>query len=243
MQLASYAIHSRRILIGTSLLACLGVALHHGTTQAASPKKAAKGAKAEAGEASESAAAISLPPPGSSPMSDLKKSNAALKKLFQRQPPSWSPEEDVKRTEMRKIMNGFLDVDELSHRILARHWEGLKPKQRTEFVGLLRDLIERSYIKQVHGQPNYDLRFRKESITGSEATVNATLDISNGGKKAAIEEEYKLLFKGSRWLAYDVITDEQSTLENYRAEFNKIITKESFDALLKRMKKKLEKAE
>ena len=54
--------------------------------------------------------------------------------------------------------------------------------------------------------------------------------------------EYKLLYKGDRWLVYDVITDEQSMLENYRAEFNKIISKESFDALLKRMKKRLEKS-
>jgi len=58
-----------------------------------------------------------------------------------------------------------------------------------------------------------------------------------------VEMEYKLLYKGNRWLVFDVITDEQSMLENYRAEFNKIITKESFDALLKRMKKRLEKAD
>jgi len=41
--------------------------------------------------------------------------------------------------------------------------------------------------------------------------------------------EYKLLIKEGRWLVYDVITDEQSMLENYRAEFGKIINKESFD--------------
>jgi phospholipid transport system substrate-binding protein len=69
------------------------------------------------------------------------------------------------------------------------------------------------------------------------------LESSNDGKKVTVEMEYKLLFKGNHWLVYDVITDEQSMLENYRAEFNKIITKESFDALLKRMKKRLEKAE
>ena len=243
MQSASYAIQHRRILIVASLLAGLGLVLPFEAAQATSPKKTAKGGKAEAGEASEPAAATSSPPPGSSPMADLKKSNAALKKLFQRQSPSWSPERDVKGTEMRKIMDGFLDVEELAHRILARRWDGLNPKQRTEFVGLLRDLIERNYIKQVHSQPNYDLRFHKESITGIEATVDATLDTSHDGKKVAIEEEYKLLFKGSRWLAYDIMTDEQSMLENYRAEFNKIITKESFEALLKRMKKQLEKAE
>jgi phospholipid transport system substrate-binding protein len=217
-----------------------------GPAQAVTPKKAAKGAppKAEAGEEIQPvAAAPSTAPPGSSPMADLKKSNAALRKLFQKQPPSWSPEQDAKRSEMRKIVSGFLDFEELAHRSLARHWDGLAPKQRTEFVSVLRDLIERNYIKQVHGQPNYEIHFRKEAVANSEATVDATLDTSNDGKKVSVEMEYKLLFKGGRWLVYDVITDEQSMLENYRAEFNKIITKESFDALLKRMRKRLEKTE
>ncbi len=176
-------------------------------------------------------------------MADLKKSNAALKKLFQKWAPSWSPEQDARRSEMHKIVNGFLDFEELAHRALAHHWDEITPKQRTEFVGVLRDLIERNYIRQVHGQPNYDLRFRKETITDGEATVNATLDSSSDGKKVTVEMEYKLLYKNGKWLVYDVVTDEQSMLENYRAEFNKIITKESFDALLKRMKKRLEKTD
>ena len=49
--------------------------------------------------------------------------------------------------------------------------------------------------------------------------------------------------KGDHWVVYDVLTDEQSMLENYRAEFNKIITKDGFDALMKRMKKKLDEKE
>jgi phospholipid transport system substrate-binding protein len=246
MQLASRSNLRRSVLTSISLITCFGLALICAPAQAAGPKKAAKGAPPKANKVEETppvAAAPSTPPPGSSPMADLKKSNAALRKLFQKQPPSWSPEQDAKRSEMRKIVSGFLDFEELAHRSLTRHWDGIEPKQRTEFVGVLRDLIERNYIKQVHGQPNYEIHFLKEAITGSEATVNATLDASNDGKKVAVQMEYKLLFKGDRWLVYDVITDEQSMLENYRAEFNKIITKESFDALLKRMKKRLEKAE
>jgi len=228
-------------------LAGLGLVLLAGNAWAAGAKKASMAAAAEkpgAADPVESAPpAPSLPPAGSSPMADLKKSNTALKKLFQKQSPSWSPEHDAKRSEMRKIVNGFLDFEELSRRALARHWEGLGAKQRSEFVNVLRDLIERNYIKQVHGQPNYDLRFDKESIAGSEASVGSTLHTTNEGKKIRVSMEYKLLYKGTRWLVYDVITDEQSMLENYRAEFNRIITKESFDALLRRMKKRLEKSD
>jgi phospholipid transport system substrate-binding protein len=62
------------------------------------------------------------------------------------------------------------------------------------------------------------------------------------GKKVKVALDYKLMWK-DRWVVYDVVTDEQSMLENYRAEFNKIINKEGFDALLKRMKKKLDEKE
>jgi phospholipid transport system substrate-binding protein len=246
MQLASHRVSRFRILIGASLFTCLVGSHLGGVAQATPAKKATKAtpAKEEAAkEAAPAEPAPSRPPPGTSPIAELKKSNAALKKLFQKSSPSWSPEQDAKRSEMRKIVSGFLDFEELAHRALARHWEDLTAKQRSEFVGVLRDLIERNYIKQVHGQPNYELHFRKEAIADSEATVNATLESSGEGKKVMVDMEYKLLFKGSHWLVYDVITDEQSMLENYRAEFNKIITKESFDALLKRMKKRLEKAE
>jgi phospholipid transport system substrate-binding protein len=228
-----------RIVIAT--LAVLLPTTTAPATGAPESKKASKPAKSESPAPSESTAGDSKTT--ASPMAVLKKSDGALKKLFARRPPSWSPEADAKREEMRKIVAGFLDFEELARRSLARHWDGLSAKQRTEFVATLRDLIERSYIKQVHGSPNYDMAFEKETIDGQEADVTATLHSVTRGKKVDVAMEYKLLIKEGRWLVYDVITDEQSMLENYRAEFGKIINKESFDALLKRMKKKLEEKE
>lgn len=212
--------------------------------QAAEAKKPAKTAAKTAAKTEAPAEAIERPPApaklSESPMAELKKHHAALKKLFQRKAPSWSPEADSKRSEMRKIVASFLDYEELAKRSLAKHWDGLAPKQRTDFTLTLRDLIERSYTKQVHGTPDYNLVFEKETIEGDNATVTATLHATARGKKVDVAMEYKLLARDNRWLVYDVITDEQSMLENYRAEFNKIINKESFDALMKRMKKKLE---
>jgi phospholipid transport system substrate-binding protein len=233
-----------RFVLGAGVLAALALVVQPVSANPAKKTGKAAGAKVEAEpEAEVPPAAPSTPPPGTSPMADLKKSNVALKKLFQKQPPSWSPENDAKRTEIRKIVSSFLDFEELAKRALAKHWDEITPKQRAEFVSVLRDLIERNYVKQVHGQPNYDISFDKETATGSEATVDATLDAVSNGKKVKVSMMYKLLYKGSRWLVYDVVTDEQSMLENYRAEFNKIIKKESFEALIKRMKKRLEKAD
>ncbi|HET6280566.1 MAG TPA: ABC transporter substrate-binding protein [Polyangia bacterium] len=202
------------------------------------PAVAAQSAAA-AGETTAPAAG-KAPPAGSSPMAELKKSNAALDKVLQKDRPNWSPEAELQRAEVRKVVGSFLDYAELGRRSLARHWDALTPKQRDEFVKTLRELVERSYLKQIHGAPNYKIKYEKEDKQGSEATVTATLTTTAREKKVAVALEYKMLWKDGHWVVYDVLTDDQSMLENYRAEFNKIITKESFDALLKKMKKKLD---
>jgi phospholipid transport system substrate-binding protein len=212
------------------------------TAVAKAPAKGDAGAPpaAEKPAAAPAAEKASVTPPTTSPMAELKKSNADLDKVLKRNVPNWTPEAELQRTEVRKLVGSFLDYNELARRSLGRHWDTLTPKQREEFSTTLRDLVERSYLKQLHGSPNYSIKYLEEEKTGNEASVDATLHTTARGKKVEIAMQYKLLGKDGHWLVYDVLTDEQSMLENYRAEFNKIITKDGFDALMKRMKKKLE---
>jgi phospholipid transport system substrate-binding protein len=182
-------------------------------------------------------------PASSSPMAELKKSNVQLDKVLQKNKPNWSPEAELERSEVRKLVGSFLDYGELAKRSLAKNWEKITPKQREEFVETLRQLVERSYLKQVHGSPNYVIKYDKEEKTGSEASVTATLNTVSRGKKTKVALEYKMLWKEGHWVVYDVVTDEQSMLENYRAEFSKIINRDGFEALLKKMRKKLDEKE
>jgi phospholipid transport system substrate-binding protein len=210
-------------------------------------EKSDKGDKAEPKGATTTASTTpektySTPPASASPIAELKKSNERLDKVLQRSRPDWSPEAELQRAEVRKVVGAFLDYAELARRSLNKHWDTLTPKQRDEFVETLRELVERSYIRQIHGSPNYNIKYDKETRDGSEADVTGTLFTTSRGKKVKIALEYKMLWK-DHWVVYDVVTDEQSMLENYRAEFNKIINKEGFDALLKRMKKKLDEKE
>jgi phospholipid transport system substrate-binding protein len=183
------------------------------------------------------------PPANSSPMAELKRSNERLDKILMKNRPNWSPEAELQREEVRKLVGSFLDYAELSRRSLARHWDTISAKQREDFVGTLRELVERSYLKQVHGNANYNIKYDKEIKDGSDATVTGVLNTTARGKKVKIALEYKMLWKGDHWVVYDVVTDEQSMVENYRAEFNKIINKDGFETLLKRMKKKLDEKE
>ncbi|HEY0711163.1 MAG TPA: ABC transporter substrate-binding protein [Polyangia bacterium] len=176
---------------------------------------------------------------GGSPRVALEQANAKLKKQFGNRKPSWSPEAEARNADIQKIVGSFLDFEEIARRSLAKHWDGLAPKQRAEFVKTLRELIERNYLRQLYGQPDYNLKLTDEQVTGTDATVTGTLLAKAKGKKVTMALEYKLVRKNNRWVVYDIITDDLSLLENYRAEFNKVIQKESFEALLAKMKKKL----
>ncbi|HEY0708530.1 MAG TPA: ABC transporter substrate-binding protein [Polyangia bacterium] len=211
---------------GLTVGRCLGIALAVVAATFAIAPPSVHAAESPAAEAS-------------SPRAALEQANAKLKKQFGPRKPSWSPEAQARNADIQKIVGSFLDFEEIAKRSLAKHWDALTPKQRTEFVKTLRELIERNYLRQLYGQPDYNLKLEQEQVTGSDATVNGTLLAKAKGKKVTMALEYKMVRKNNRWVVYDIITDDLSLLENYRAEFNKVIQKESFEALLGKMKKKL----
>src|SRR5437870_3469360 len=54
-----------------------------------------------------------------------------------------------RRRAVRKVANDIFDFVEIARRSLARHWQPLTEQQRTEFVALFADLLERSYISKI----------------------------------------------------------------------------------------------
>src|SRR6185436_8344951 len=168
-----------------------------GAAAAAAKSKAKAAAKPEktavAEKAPEKAAEKSAPPPAaSSPMAELKKSNDKLDKILRKDSPSWSVQEELKREEVRKLVGSFLDYGELARRSLARHWDTITAKQREAFVNTLLELVKRSYLKQVHGNASYNIKYEKETNDGHEANVTGVLNTMARGKKVKIALEYKM---------------------------------------------------
>lgn len=227
-----------------SLIALLTVSLTSASAWAQAAKKQpakAKAAAAVSAPAEEPKGEVVPAPANSHPMEDLKKSHVKLQKLIGKNSPSWSPENDAKTQEIRQLVNSFLDFHELAQRALVKHWDGIEPAKRRAFVSTLRELVERNYIDQMTGgKANYKLNWLKEELQPTAATVMATLNTTARGKPVEVAMEYRLVHKQNGWVVYDVVTDEQSLLETYRAEFNKVIKKESFDALLSKLQQKLD---
>ena len=176
-------------------------------------------------------------------MATLKQKNGDVDKLLRQKVEKGSPAEQKQKDDIKKLAATLLDYDELAQKSLAAHWDKLTPAQRTEFVSTLRELIERNYVKQLRTNLDYQVQYKNEEAEGELATVSTVVKVKSPGKSTDAEIIYKMKKSPDGWHVWDVITDEVSLVKNYRTQFNKIITEQSYDALIKKMKSKLKDAE
>jgi phospholipid transport system substrate-binding protein len=180
---------------------------------------------------------------GLGPMATLKQKNGEVDKLLRQKVGKGTPAEQKQKDDIKQLAASLLDYDELAQKSLAAHWDKLTPAQRTEFVTTLRELIERNYVKQLRTNLDYQVQYKNEENEGDRATVSTVVKVKSAGKNTDAEIIYKMKKDPDGWRVWDVITDEISLVKNYRTQFNKIITEQSYDALIKKMKSKLKDGE
>jgi phospholipid transport system substrate-binding protein len=140
-----------------------------------------------------------------------------------------------RRSAVRKIANEIFDFGEIARRSLGRYWQPLSEPQRSEFVGLFGDLLERSYISKIELYGGEKIIYNGERVDGDLATVSTKIITKNGTE---VPVDYRLFRRGDRWMIYDVNIEGISLVSNYRTQFNKIIQTSGYSSLVDRMKTK-----
>ena len=138
-----------------------------------------------------------------------------------------------------KVLNLMLDFPVLCKDALGRHWEGKTDAQRKEFSDTLHALIEKNVVKRLKDTRTHKVKYESEELAGDAATVVTTVSNGDGPRAQQMEIAYKLHKVGKTWGVIDIVTDGVSLVQNYRSQFNKIITQDGWDAVIKKMKEKL----
>jgi len=140
------------------------------------------------------------------------------------------------RAEIRKIARQLFDFDEMTRRTLSRHWAARTAEEQTEFAALFTDLLERSYLTRIEGFAGEKLAFTGEAIDGNYATVRSRV---TSPRRTETALEYRLHVRDGRWRVYDVLIDGVSFVSTYRSQFDRIITAESYGALVDKLRRKV----
>jgi phospholipid transport system substrate-binding protein len=134
---------------------------------------------------------------------------------------------------LRQIVYPLFDFNEMSMRSLGPTWRRLNPQQRTEFVSTFTALLEKTYADQIGLYNGQQVVYTGESIDSDYAEVDSRIVDKNGQTYSVV---YKLHRVDGKWRIYDVVAENISLVNNYRAQFNRVIAKSSFEELLKIIK-------
>jgi phospholipid transport system substrate-binding protein len=153
-----------------------------------------------------------------------------------------APEQaDARRAKIRQVVSQRFGFAEMGKRALGQHWRNLTPTQQKEFIPLFSDLLERSYISKIETAVTDEalqVLYTKETVDkDGYALVRTEIENPND---ANFEVDYRLLKRDSNWEVYDIIIEGVSLVNNYRTQFNKVIRQESYEALVNKLKLKIE---
>ena len=147
----------------------------------------------------------------------------------------------------RKILNGTFDIRDLCRFALDKHWKEISAKDQDSFVDLMTRLLEKKAVfskEQEAGKSSsktvYFVTYEGEKYLNSEKTrafVHTFVQIPS--EKMKIGLDYKLSKASDHWKIYDVMVDEASLAENYKYQFDRIISQHGFPDLVHRMESKL----
>jgi phospholipid transport system substrate-binding protein len=102
-------------------------------------------------------------------------------------------------------------------------------------MGLFRDVLERTYLNKVDDYSGEAVTYEGDTIDGNYASVKVKIVTSKGKE---IPVEYRVMKKQTHWLVYDITIEGVSLVNNYRSQFNSILSKSPYSELVKRLKDK-----
>jgi len=147
-----------------------------------------------------------------------------------------SPDKKKERIDgLREALNPIFDYEEMAKRALGAHWRRRTPAEQEEFVKLFRDFLEKIYSDKVDLYGGEKVRFGREVIDKDFAQVESVVIRPKGEEIAVI---YKLRQMNGQWKVYDAVVENISIVNNYRSQFDRIISSSSYEELVKRLQEK-----
>ena len=183
------------------------------------------------------------PVPGSAladaPKSTVEQLLASITQLHHKKP--LTPAQQQSNNKVSRQAVALMDVRQVSQKTLGKYWKERSKKDRDAFVQLLGDLFRHVAFpnsSKFFGEMN--IHYAATRMNGGSATVPLTVQHPEEGE---VEIDFVLEQNSTRWRVVDVVLDGVSMRNNLRTQFYKVIKKNDYSELVRRMQKKLNNAQ
>jgi phospholipid transport system substrate-binding protein len=143
------------------------------------------------------------------------------------------------KKKIETVFDSILDYDALAHGSLRDHWGDRSEAERKEFQDVLKQLVQRAYRKNLDRTLDYDVTFGETAQEAQTYLVKTVAQNRKNAREEPISIDYSLHKVGADWKIRDIVTEGSSLVANYQQQFNRIIKKDGFAELMRRMRKRL----
>jgi len=147
----------------------------------------------------------------------------------------------LKELEKNKYLSSralaLLNLEEVSEKSLGKHWRAITSTEKIRFHDLLKEMFTKeAFPSSGKFFSNLKLVYGKTTIKKMQAIVPITVIHEKEGQ---ISINFHLINYDNRWQIVDVDLDEISMRNNIRSQLYKIITKNGFQEVIRRMEEKI----
>lgn len=178
---------------------------------------------------------LSMPAWASEPSAEsfMKDRQAELAALVKKTPASGNSKK------IETVFDSILDYEALAKGSLRTQWDSRSDAERHEFQEVLKQLVQRAYRKNLEHTASYDVQFDGASQEGGTFIVRTVAHSRTNAREEPISIDYVVHRDGESFRIQDIVTEGSSLVGNYNQQFSRIIKKDGFAELLRRMKSKL----
>ncbi|MBM4296371.1 MAG: ABC transporter substrate-binding protein, partial [Deltaproteobacteria bacterium] len=133
-----------------------------------------------------------------------------------------------------KLVHGRFDFVEMTRRALGSHWNSLDAAEQREFVDGLTHRLLVTYGRTVRTNGDEKIQYKREALEGKFASVETK--VVGRGAETAID--YRLHDVDGQWKVYDRVIEQVSLVNNFRAQFEREISRTSVKELLEKIKQR-----
>lgn len=147
--------------------------------------------------------------------------------------PSGNDFSQDQRDQLKDIINGVIYYPAMAEVALGDTYTEIDEETREEFVDLFATMIRDNSLNRLDIY-RADVVYNDISVDGDSADVNTTAQLDD----VRTSVDYKMEIINGEWRITDMSIDDVSTAESYNRQFESIIRKRGFDALLESLRRR-----
>ena len=143
-----------------------------------------------------------------------------------------------RRQAVRQLTDDLIDWNEMGRRTLGAHWQTLPDGDRTAFVALFSELLNRAYLKNLDRYDGEKIVVTGDSLDGDRAVVQARIVGRDGHNGMPLD--FAMVRDGERWRVWDIRMQGTSMVGGYRAQFARLLQTEPYDSVIRRLRERVD---